>query len=111
MPGEDQTQAADKPWRPLALVSEVPPGGSREVVIGDRIVAVFNVEGQFYAVDGICLHAGGPIAEGKLEGCVVTCPWHGWQYDVTTGKHCLTPRLQLDSFPLRINGEQIEVQL
>lgn len=98
-------------WKRVASVSEVPVGEGREFTVGERIVAVFNLDGAFHAVDGICLHAGGPVAQGKVTGCVVTCPWHGWQYDVTTGKHCLTPRLALDTFPVRVVDDAVEVEV
>lgn len=100
-------------WTRLSAADEIPVGEGREFTVGDRIVALFRVgEGdEFHAVDGICLHAGGPIAQGALSGCVVTCPWHGWQYDVQTGQHCLTPRLKLDSFPVRVVDGQVEIDL
>lgn len=100
-------------WTPLAPVEEIPVGAGREFTVGDRIVALFRLgEGdEFHAVDGICLHAGGPVAEGQLTGCVVTCPWHGWQYDVRTGQHCLTPRLKLDSFPARVVDGRVEIEI
>lgn len=98
-------------WQRIAGVGDVPTGEGREFTMGDRIVALFNVDGTFHATDGICLHAGGPVAQGKVTGCVVTCPWHGWQYDVTTGKHCLTPRLALDSFPTRVVDDHVEIQI
>lgn len=98
-------------WKRIAAVDELPSEGGTEFTVGDRIVAVFRTSEGIYAVDGICLHAGGPIAQGRVEGCVVTCPWHGWQYDVRSGQHCLTPRLKLDSFPVRVVDGQVELQL
>jgi nitrite reductase (NADH) small subunit len=83
---------------PLCPASEIPTGTGRECVADDRIFAVFNVDGRFYALDGICPHAGGPLAKGCVSGTVVTCPWHGWQFDVTTGRHQLTPRIQQRTF-------------
>jgi nitrite reductase (NADH) small subunit len=85
---------------PLCQTAEVPPGTGRECVVGDRIIAVFNIDGNFVAIDGICPHAGGPLAEGCVVGTIVTCPWHGWQFDVTTGKHQLTARIQQQTFPV-----------
>src|SRR5690348_14357617 len=73
----------------VAAVSDVPPGTAREVMAGDQVVALFNVDGRFYALDGVCPHAGGPLGEGALRGTVVTCPWHGWQFDVVSGENCL----------------------
>ncbi|MBI1903116.1 MAG: Rieske 2Fe-2S domain-containing protein [Planctomycetia bacterium] len=70
----------------LIRVAELPPGQCRPVMAGDLEVAVFNVDGQFYVLKNECPHAGGPLGEGFLEGPVVTCPWHGWQFDVTSGQ-------------------------
>ena len=90
----------------VARVSEIPPGTGKEVVVGDRLLAVYQVDGEFYAIDGICPHAGGPLGKGELQGCIVTCPWHGWQFDVTTGRHQLTPRIQQGTLPAVVeNGE------
>ena len=95
----------------VAAVSDVPPGAGREFVVGGRIVALFNTDGAYYALDGICPHAGGPIAKGTLCGAVVTCPWHGWQFDVTSGRHCLNPQLKQPGFPVVIEGDQLWVEL
>ena len=70
--------------------NDLSPGESIEVVAEGRIFAVFNVDGTFHVLDGICPHAGGPLGKGSLDGSIVTCPWHGWQFDVASGKHCLT---------------------
>ncbi len=95
----------------VASVDEIPPGSGKEVVAGDRVLAVFNVDGRFFAVDGVCAHAGGPVAQGKLEGTIVTCPWHGWQYDVTTGLHCLNAAIRLESFPVEVEDGAVYVKL
>ncbi len=95
----------------VAAVSEVPVGSSHELTVAGRIVALFNVDGQFHALDGVCPHAGGPLGRGVLEGCVVTCPWHGWQFDVTTGQHCLTEAIQHASFPVTVEGDDLFVEL
>ena len=95
----------------VAAVSDVPVGEGREFVAGGRIVALFHVGDEFLALDGICPHAGGPLAQGKLSGCIVTCPWHGWQFDVSTGQHCLNSRLQHSSFPVTVEGTDVFVEL
>jgi nitrite reductase/ring-hydroxylating ferredoxin subunit len=70
--------------------AEFPAGGGKVVEIGERVaVALFNVDGVFHAISNACGHQGGPLGEGKLEGFAVTCPWHQWRFDVTTG-HCLS---------------------
>src|SRR5256885_1589918 len=65
----------------VAKAGEIPPGSGRVVVVQGYPVALFNVDGRFYAVSNVCLHRGGPVGEGELEGTIVTCPRHGWGYD------------------------------
>jgi nitrite reductase/ring-hydroxylating ferredoxin subunit len=98
-------------WHKVATVEEVAAGTARELTAGGRVVALFNIEGVFYALDGICPHAGGPLGEGSLSGCVVTCPWHGWQFDVTTGQHALNPRIEHTRFPVKIEGNDVLVEI
>lgn len=78
---------------PLIPSDDLPVGESTEVVAEGRVFALFNVDGTFHVLDGVCPHAGGPLAKGALLGRVVTCPWHGWQFDVTTGQHQLSDSL------------------
>ncbi|MCH2201748.1 MAG: Rieske 2Fe-2S domain-containing protein [Fuerstiella sp.] len=75
---------------PLIPSDDIPEGKSAEVVAEGRVFAVFNIRDKFYVLDGMCPHAGGPLGQGTLQGCIVTCPWHGWQFDVTTGQHQLS---------------------
>ena len=73
----------------VAAAAELEPGSGRTCDVNGTPVAVFNVDGAVHAIDNVCLHRQGPLGEGALEGKQVTCPWHGWQYDVTSGA-CLT---------------------
>lgn len=95
----------------VAAVADVPPGSAREVAAAGLVIALYNVDGQFYALDGVCPHAGGPLGQGDLNGCIVTCPWHGWQFDVTTGRHCLTEKIVQTSYPVDVRGEDLYVEL
>ncbi|MCA9055866.1 MAG: Rieske 2Fe-2S domain-containing protein [Planctomycetaceae bacterium] len=95
----------------IANISDVPPGTGKEVTVGDRVLAVYNIDGTFHVIDGICPHAGGPLGEGALQGCIITCPWHGWQFDVTTGQHCLTPQIRQAQFACRVEGENVMIEL
>jgi nitrite reductase/ring-hydroxylating ferredoxin subunit len=95
----------------VASVSDVPPGSSKEVIADDRVVALFNVDGAFYALDGVCPHAGGPLGEGTLRGTIVTCPWHGWQFDVSTGRNCLNPRMGHQCFSVKVDGDDVLVEI
>ena len=94
-----------------AKASEIPPGTICEFQLDGKMVAVANVDGKFYCIDNTCLHRGGPLGQGVLEGNVVTCPWHGWQYDVTTGKLTQNAAVGVDSYRLEVRGEDIFVEM
>lgn len=71
----------------VAAVADVPPGAVTTVQVGDRLAALVNHEGWFYAIDHDCPHAGGPLGEGRLgAGCLLECPWHRAVFDVRTGQ-------------------------
>ena len=92
-----------------AKLGDVPPGTIREFQVEGKAVAVANVDGQIHAINGVCIHRGGPLGDGPLEGSVVTCPWHGWQYDVTTGKISQNPAVGVDCYRVEVRGEDIFV--
>jgi nitrite reductase (NADH) small subunit len=93
----------------VASVSQVAPGSGIVAKVNDKEVAVFNVDGAFYAIDNICKHRGGPLGEGELDGDTVTCPWHAWQYNVKSGV-CLTKDgITMDRYDVRVVNEDIEV--
>ena len=98
-------------WVRLLPVSDCPPSEARECIAEDRIIALFNVDGQFFALDGICPHQGGPLGQGQLTGCIITCPWHGWQFDVTTGQHQTSKSLRHPQFPTKVEGDDVFVEL
>lgn len=98
-------------WVRVCSMADCPPGAARELVAGDRIIALFHVENRFFALDGICPHQGGPLGKGQLCGCVVTCPWHGWQFDVTSGQHQSIPSLGQPSLPVKVEGDDVFVDL
>src|SRR6201982_1315222 len=91
--------------------SEVGPGSIREVQLGGTTIAVANVGGSFYAINNTCLHRGGPLGQGSLEGKVVTCPWHGWQYDVSTGKTVQNPNAGVGCYATEIRGDDVFIDL
>jgi nitrite reductase (NADH) small subunit len=93
----------------VARAEEVPPGSARVVRAGDRELALFNVEGSFHAIQAKCLHLGGPLGEGSLEGSVVSCPWHGWQYDVRTGENEFDRALKLETFEVVVEDGEVKV--
>ncbi|MFB6096565.1 MAG: Rieske (2Fe-2S) protein [Haloferacaceae archaeon] len=114
----------------VAPVAEFDPGERRFVTAGGRPVGVFNVDGEFYAVENVCAHEGGPVCEGKLQGALVgeyvepgeriveefsdtpalSCPWHGWEYDVTTGEHLGDPSVSLATFDVVVEDGTVYVE-
>jgi len=89
--------------------AEVPPGTVRELQIDGKTVALANVEGKFYAIENTCLHRGGPLGQGVLEGKTVTCPWHGWEYDIVTGKTVMNPAVGVGCYAVEVRGEDVFV--
>lgn len=79
-------------------------------VEGKRI-AIFNVAGNFCAISNVCPHRGGPLGEGELVGKVVTCPWHGWQFDVTTGANPENAKVTVPRYEIRLEGEDVLIKL
>jgi nitrite reductase (NADH) small subunit len=98
-------------WQRVAAADDLRPDECGEFVVADRIVALFNVDGTFYALDGICPHQGGPLGKGSLTGCIVTCPWHGFQFDVTTGQHQTSRSLAQPRFPVKIEDGGVWVDI
>ncbi|HEY5312344.1 MAG TPA: Rieske 2Fe-2S domain-containing protein [Pirellulales bacterium] len=98
-------------WVTIARVDECPPGEALERVAGERIIALYNVDGTFFALDGVCPHQGGPLARGCLSGATVTCPWHGWQFDVRSGQHQLSRTLRQPQFEVRVEQGQVLVHV
>ncbi len=90
-----------------AKKDEIPPGSIREFQVNGTTIAVANVDGTFYAINNTCLHRGGPLGQGELEEKIVTCPWHGWQYDVTSGKVAMNPAIGVETYAVEVRGEDI----
>lgn len=78
----------------IAALTEIPEGGKKLAEIDGRPIAVFNVGGTVYAIDDVCTHDGGPLAEGELEGAEIRCPRHGAKFDVRTGKALCFPAFE-----------------
>jgi nitrite reductase/ring-hydroxylating ferredoxin subunit len=96
----------------LATLDDLPPGSSRECEHAGQIIALFHIDGgQILAVDGICPHQGGPLANGEVAGTIVTCPWHGWKFDLADGRCLLHPRIKQPTFEVRVDGSDILVLL
>ncbi len=82
-----------------------------DVDLGDRRIAVCNVEGRLHAIDGTCPHRQGPLAHGALHGSMVVCPWHAWEFDCTTGQNDYDSRLVLRRYPVRSQDGDVLVDV
>ena len=94
----------------IAEINEVPCGTGKVVRVGPKEIALFNINGSFYALDNACTHRGGPLGEGRVNGTVVTCPWHGNRFDVTTGQ-VVTGTLPVPTYAIQIQGDDVLIDL
>ena len=95
----------------VCKTGDVKIGCGKSLEINGNAVGVFNVDGKFYAINDVCGHRGGPLAEGELDGTTVICPWHGWRYNVTTGANELLPALPTQKYEVQVDGEDLLVEL
>ena len=106
----------------VCAVDELPPGTRRIVAVGSRSIGVFNVRGRYYALRNVCRHQGAPLCEGPLtgttlpgppgtfrygrEGDILRCPWHGWEFDVTTGRSIFNPHaVRVRAYPVAVEAD------
>lgn len=95
----------------VASVNQIAAGAVQEFQTAGRTIAVANVEGRFYAISNTCLHRGGPLGQGTLSGKEVTCPWHGWSFDVTNGKVSHSGSAGVACYPVEVRGDHIFADL
>lgn len=94
----------------VAKKDELKPGEAKVVDVNGRQVALYNVDGEFFATDNTCLHRGGPLGEGFLDSEIITCPWHGWTYNVKTGVNPVNPQIKVETFEVKIEGDEVKVE-
>jgi nitrite reductase (NADH) small subunit len=92
-------------------VSDLAPGQCTEANVGGTPVAIYNVEGTFYATSNTCLHRGGPLGQGMLDGAAVMCPWHAWSWDVTTGENVANAELTIPTYEVKVEGGEVFVKV
>ena len=96
----------------LTIQSELPPPNeAKEFPCGDKVICVANVNGQFSAMDNVCLHRGGPLGQGVVEKGKIVCPWHGWAYDPKTGQATHNPAAKVAVYSLKIENGDVMVEL
>jgi nitrite reductase/ring-hydroxylating ferredoxin subunit len=95
-----------------ATVQEVPPGTGKQLTLGGKVIALYHVNGVFYAIDDTCPHRGGPLSEGQVEGAEVICPWHGAAFDLATGAHLSPPATHgVASYRVQVVGDEVQVDV
>jgi 3-phenylpropionate/trans-cinnamate dioxygenase ferredoxin subunit len=95
-----------------AKKGDLSPGEGKCVEVGDKRIALFNLDGEFYAIDDTCTHSGGPLSEGMVEGEKVTCPWHGAVFNIKSGEVLGEPAPEgVAKYNVRVTGEDIEVEV
>lgn len=95
----------------VAKVGEIAEGQAASFAVNGRMVAVFNESGNYSAIDDICPHMGASLATGHVEQGVVTCPWHAWRFKISDGTWCDNPRIKIDAFEVRVEGNEIQVRV
>ena len=95
----------------VGYLAALPPGRVMEAEIGQSTFVICNAGGHLYAYDGICPHAGGPLGQGNLEGNVLICPWHAWEYDCRTGVNDYDENVKLTPFPVKVQGDDILIDV
>ena len=92
-------------------VGDLSPGSCTELSVGGTPVALYNVDGTFYATSNTCLHRGGPLGQGLLEGASVMCPWHAWTWDVRTGENTANPTLRIPTYEVKVEDGQVLIRV
>jgi nitrite reductase (NADH) small subunit len=96
----------------LTTESKLPPiNEAKEFPCGDRVICIANVNGTISAMDNVCLHRGGPLGQGMIEGTKLVCPWHGWQYDPKTGEVVHNPNAKVAVYPLKVENGAVLIEM
>ena len=106
------TEPTELDFITVAKVGAIPEGEGQSFQVGERLVAVFLRDGQYFAIDDLCPHMGASLGAGYLdEEGVVTCPWHAWRFCVRDGKWADNKRLSVDTFDVRVSDNEIQVRV
>jgi nitrite reductase/ring-hydroxylating ferredoxin subunit len=95
----------------VASVDELKSGECKVIQVNGQALALYNVAGRFYATSNTCLHRGGPLGEGELQNTIITCPWHGWQFDVGTGENVLDTASKLKTYEVQVVGNNVQIRI
>ena len=93
----------------VAKLGDIPEGEGKAYKYNSRMVAVFNRNGEYHAIDDMCPHMGASLASGHLEECTVVCPWHSWSFDIRDGAWCENRRISIDVYQVKVVGDDIQI--
>ncbi|MCA9247462.1 MAG: Rieske 2Fe-2S domain-containing protein [Planctomycetales bacterium] len=94
----------------VARVGSIPEGRGETFTVGERMIAIFNDHGEYFAIDDLCPHMGASLGAGEVHEGVVACPWHAWRFKICDGTWCDNPRIKIDRFEVRVEGDAIQVR-
>jgi len=100
-----------KDFHAVARADEIEPGTLTCVRVAEQDLALARVGDELYAFQGHCLHLSGPLCQGRLHGYVLSCPWHGWQYDVRTGENEFDRAIQLETYDVQVDDGEVRVAI
>ena len=98
-------------FQTVCKIDELPEGEGKTVKVGNRLIAVFFHDGNYFAIDDVCPHMGASLGTGWVEKGVVTCPWHAWRFRLCDGTWADYPKIKIGSYPVRIEGDEVQVQV
>ena len=95
-----------------AIIGELEPGQAKLIEVDGKEIALFNSDGEYFAIDNECTHVGGPLCEGELDGGRVICPWHGAEFDLKTGQAVAPPAEEdVRTYKVSIEGDTVMIEL
>lgn len=95
----------------VAERDEIVDGKAKTVIVAGKPIAVFKIKNQYFAISNNCLHRGGPLSEGEVKNYEVTCPWHGWKYNILDGSFALIPTLKVHTYPVKESPEGVFLEI
>ncbi len=98
-------------WHKVGKLDDFNAAPAQVVEIEGQSIAIFKIRVEFYAIDAVCPHQGGPLQEGSVDDLVVTCPWHAWQFNLKTGQCESSPDIHQKTFPIKITGMDLLIEI
>ena len=95
----------------VCRAQDVAEGEAKTVAVGQKLIAVFCIGGEFFAIDDVCPHMGASLSGGYVENGIVTCPWHAWRFRLADGAWADNPRIKIGCYPVRVEGEDVQVEV